>query len=191
MKGSTVRFVNLSLSLVLLASTILVYNALIKPAYTDVNILRGGLASRSDLLRDQRKIVEQVKNLLAQYQGLSGPQKAISIALPQIEEFPTLVNQLRSRAEASGLLLESINFQPLTFQSSESKDKSKQEIPKMATVQISLQLRGSYAAVKALIQSLEANVRIMDMVSLNVATSPTGGSNYGYKLVVNTYYQTI
>lgn len=176
--------------MVLLAGVILVYNALIKPAYTDINVLRGGLASRSELLRDQRKIVEQVKTLLQQYQGLSGPQKAISFALPPAEDFPTLVNQLRSRAAGSGLLLESVSFNPLIVQVPEKK--SEVLIPKVATIRISLQIRGPYQAFKTFMQSLESNVRIMDVSSLRVSTSAGGvGDNYGYQLVVDTYYQSL
>ena len=87
-------------SLVLFAATIAVYAIFLKPAYAEVNKLRGELSAERGALHEQQIIVEKVKMALAQYQDLSHIAEAVSLVLPLKEAYPTLTNQLDTIAES-------------------------------------------------------------------------------------------
>lgn len=177
-------------SLILLIGAIFVYSTLLKPAYDEVNQLRGDLASKSEVLEDQKKVVAKVKELLSQTQTLESAKKAVSLVLPNREEYPTLINQLSSLARTDGLTLESINLSKSTFGRtiSQSADKT----PVVSVLQASLSVKGPYQSLKNFIQKLETNIRVMDLKKITVIPGAEGsGDNFSYNLVVNVYYQTL
>lgn len=170
-------------------ATIFVYALLLKPAYEDVNKLRGDLSAKSALLESQKKVVGKVKTLLEQYQGLSQPQQALLLSLPNKEEYPALINQMKGLVgDAGGLLLESIRFRKLPVQ--KSADVSEIKLPLLGTLQVSLSVKGPYQVFKNFMQLIERNVRVMDFVSIGINPVKEGDENYAYTAVVNTYYQT-
>jgi len=189
MKPSSVRFFNLLISLLLLIATIFVYSVLISPAYREINQLRGDLASKNELLKNQKKIVEKVKELLSRQQSLSVPKQAVSLVLPNSEKYPELINQISGLARAANLRLESINLSLLPFQDSFSTGD--ENVPVVGVVQISVDLEGSYDSLKTFIQTIENNIRVMDLVKLTVSKRNQGGDNFLYNLVINAYYQSL
>ena len=187
-KGSSLRFVSLIASLAILIACLIFYSLLLKPAYNEVNQLRGDLASKSELVKDQRRVVEKVKELLDQYPSLSGPRQTISLAIPNREEYPTLITQVNGLAHAAGLILQSLSLATQTF--TQAATVAGPSLPVVGIIQMSLETSGSYQSLKNFIQTLETNIRIMDLVSFSI--NPLSGSgNYNYNLVVNTYYQTL
>jgi Tfp pilus assembly protein PilO len=186
MKASTQRFFGLIASLFLFAVTIFVYAFLLRPAYDDVNKLRGELAAQSDALDEEQKIVAQVKDLLSRYQGIANFDQTISLSLPKREAYPTLVNQLDAIAKGSGIFLDSINLTTLPAVVPQGGKIG----PSLSTLQLNLRLIGPYAGFKDFIKKLETNVRLMDIVRFSITPTLVGG-NYTYVLVVNTYYQSL
>ncbi len=189
MKPSSVRFLSLLASLALLAATIFVYATLLSPGYQEINQLRGDYATKSELVDNQRAIVAEVKAAIDRYKTLSGLQENISLALPTDAGYAAIINQLNSLAQASGLFLESVGVNVLPFSQSAGGVAGK-NVPVVGTIQLTLRLAGSYPAFKSFAQSLETNVRIMDIASLGVAGGASG-QNYTYTMVVNTYYQKL
>lgn len=188
-RGSSTRFFTLLASLTILIASIVVYSLLLKPAYEDVNQLRGDLVSRSDLVSEQRRVIEKVKDLLDQYPSLAGPRQKISLALPDEASYPTLLNQINGLTKASGLTLQSVSLSSLSSSQALGLPAGP-NVPIMSVIQINLDVSGSYQALKSFLQTIETNIRIMDLVSL--AINPLANSNnYNYHLVVNTYYQTL
>jgi len=190
MKTSATRFFSLLGSLALLVATIFVFSALLRPAYKEINQLRGDLASRSELLDNQRRIVDEIGNLLDQYQSLAGTQEAISLALPNEEAYPTLMNQINALVRTSGLTLSSININLLPYRQTATALEGS-NVPVVSVIQLNLALKGSYQALKSFLGALETNIRVMDLVSLNITPSQLGGQDYSFNMVVNAYYQTL
>lgn len=189
MRASSIRFINLLVSLLLLVGTIIAYAWLLRPAYREVNQLRGDLASKTELLKNQRLVVDEVKNLLAQYQTLTGPQQTVSLVLPDRENYGTLVNQISSLGRAAGLFLESVSVNLIPLQ--DVRGPKGKDVPIVNVIQLSLTLNGSYASFKSFLGVLETNIRLLDIVSFTVNTVNRPPDNYSYNLVVNAYYQSL
>jgi|SRR3989344_6850662 len=190
MKTSAKRFFSLIGSLALLVATIFVFSALLRPAYREINQLRGDLASRSELLENQLRIVGEIGNLLDQYQSLAGTKEAISLALPNQEDYPTLMNQINALARTSGLNLSGVGINLLPYRQTATALEGS-NVPVVSVIQLNLTLRGSYQALKSFLGTLETNIRVMDLVSLSIAPSQLGGQDYSFSVVVNAYYQTL
>ena len=189
MRASSLRFINLLVSLGFLIATLVVYAWLLRPAYREVNTLRGDLAAKTELVETERRVVDEVSSLLAQYQTLTGPQQTISLALPNRENYAALVNQIGSLSRASGLFLESASVNILPFQ--DSKGSRGKNVPTVGVIQLSLTLNGPYASFKSLLTVLATNIRLMDIVSFTVNAANRPADNYAYNLVVNAYYQSL
>lgn len=188
MRASTIRFLNLLASLGLLLAAIFVFTLLLKPAYREINVLRGDLAVKTSTLTDQKKIVAEVREYLDRYQSLVGHSQKISLTLPNREEYPNLINQLSGLARISGLALQSVTLATLPYQKSGTSVAD--SAPVVNIIQATLSLSGSYQSFKNLLQSIETNIRLMDAVSFSLNPG-TGGDNYSYNLVVNAYYQSL
>ena len=188
-RGSSTRFFSLLASLAILIASIVVYSLLLKPAYEEVNQLRGDLTSKSDLVSEQRRVIEKVKELLDQYPSLAGPRQKISLALPDKADYPTLLNQINGLTNAAGLALQSVSLASVTSAQAGGLGAGS-NVPIMSTIQINLDVSGSYQTLKSFLQTIETNIRIMDLVSLAI-TPLANSNNYNYHLVVNTYYQTL
>jgi len=187
MKGSTKRLISLLVSLVFLMATFFVYISFLKPAYRDVNTLRGDLQSKTTFYNEQKDLLLGVQDLLTQYTTLSAPQQTVSRALPTKEDYPTLLNQINALANISELLLDSVTIDPVSFQGKKSFIGT--DVPHVQTLQLSLRLVGPYESVKRFIEVVERNFRIMDIVHITV--NPGSGNNYAYDFIINTYYQSI
>ena len=188
-RGSSTRFFSLLAGLAILIASIVVYSVLLKPAYEDVNQLRGDLASKSALVREQRRVIEKVKELLDQYPSLVGPRQRISLALPNEVGYPTLLNQINGLTKAAGLTLQSVSLSLSPFSQTAGLPAGP-NAPVMGIIQINFDVSGNYQALKNLLETIETNIRIMDLVSLSINPG-SSGANYNYHLVVNTYYQTL
>ena len=171
----------------MLVATIFLYTLLLKPAYEEVNQLRGDLAVKSDLVKTQTKVVMEVQELLAQYQSLTAPKQIVALSLPNQEGYPTLLNQINSLARAAGLALESVNLNLLPYAEGGSSGSN---LPVIGAVQLTMSLSGPYQSLKNFLETIENNIRIMDLASLDI-TPQIRGDNFSYNVVVNAYYQSL
>ncbi len=186
MRSSTKRFLTLLGSLALLVGTIIVYAALLAPAYARINELRGDLASKEEAITQQTEIVAQVQNLLDKYQSVAGFQKSIDPALPGDVAYATLVKQLGSLASFSKVSLDGATVSLLPLKQSAGALKG---VPVVGTVELTLSISGSYENLKGFLSTLETNIRVMDIMRVGVSTGGAKGTSY--TVVVNTYYQKL
>lgn len=186
MKSSTQRAVSMVLAAALVVGGFIVFATLVSPAYQDIQQLRGDLSAKSELFQTQSQQFTQVQNLIAQYQGVTRLQETLSLALPQREEVAEVVNQINALAQASGILVNSagLDIQPI------KKETRPVLVRGLGSARLSLKLIGSYAAFKNFLQSLETNIRLMDLVDLKItpAGKPSEDIHF-YTLTVDTYYQ--
>lgn len=193
MKASTTRFFNLIISLVLFFATVLVFGFFIRPEYEEIGKLRAEAASRKQVIEDQKKIINEVKGLLGQFEVQSGPRQAISQVLPNREEYPALVNQLRTLAELSGLRLANISIKTLPLDKPAAENKKKAPLPVVSVIQSKITFVGSYEAFKAFTSRVETNIRLFDieLVSISPAGIKTSAQDLSFQAVINAYYQTL
>ena len=190
MKAATKRLVSLLASLGVLAVAIFVYTLLLSPAYARVNVLRGDLSSYREVFEDQKKVSDQVRNLLTEYQSLSSLRDTIARAIPGKEDYPGFVSQLSGLANAAQLRLDSIAMNSLPGGAGQSRAAAN-DLPVPGILQITLAATGSYQSLKDFLSSVEKNIRIMDLVSLDVSQAAGGGQNLSYNIILNGYYQSL
>ena len=64
MKASTKRILSIMVSAALMVTVIVIFIKLIKPAYLEVQKLRGEIGTRTNLLKEQTNAVAQVQNIV-------------------------------------------------------------------------------------------------------------------------------
>ena len=193
MSASTKRALSLILSAGLGVASLFIYATLISPEYADVKNLRGELSSKSDLLNNQKTSIDQVRKLIAQYQGVAKLGESLSLALPEDESVSSIMAQINAISQASGLTVQSVGINYLPAKPAIIKLTSAKGI---GSLKLDLKLVGSYSAIKNFLQSMETNIRVMDAQSLKIESVQSSSQSkagtqdiFNFTLSVNTYYQ--
>jgi Tfp pilus assembly protein PilO len=187
MKASTKRAASLLLTAVLFVASLFVYATLIRPEYNTVTLLRGELTSKTDFLAKQQAAISDVQQLLAQYQGVARLSESLSMALPNKENVSSILSQITAIAQSSGIAVQSVGITYLPLKPANASISLARGI---GTLRLNIEMAGSYAALKKFMQSLETNIRVMDVQTLTI--DPIGRSDqdlFSYSLNVDTYYQ--
>ena len=172
MKASTKRSLSLIGSALLLIGAAVLYTSAIKPAYRNIQQLRASLIAKTNLFNEQKEIISRVKALLNQYQSAARLQETISLALPPDEAVAPLFQQVFAISQASGIKIQSFG---LTAEAIKPDG--------LGTLKLNLGLQGSYESLKSFLQSIETNIRVMDVTQL-------GTQKDLHSVSLTTYYQT-
>lgn len=180
MQQSTKRILSLLLTGVFFVAALVIYANLIRPEYKETQKLRGSLIAKTNLFDEQKQIISQVQNLLAQYQGAAKLQEVVSLALPLDESVSTLFQQIFTISQFNRVAIQSFALRTLAIQPTG-----------LGTVQMELKLSGSYESVKAFLQMLETNVRVMDVSQLAAQSAdPLKRKDLlSFNTIINAYYQ--
>jgi hypothetical protein len=187
MKQSTKRlYVSLG-SLVLIAGSLYVYATLIKPEFLEIQTLRGERQAQSRLLADYKTTIEETNRVLAKYESVSVLQDNFSEVIPPSENIPSFLNQVYGLASLNNVFIDSIEFQYLPIQSVPAGSL----IKPFGTLRALVTSSSNYEDMKGFISSLETNIRLMDIDSINISEGAIGSDPMlSYTLVVDAYYQT-
>ena len=193
MRPSSKRLTSIGLALIIFIVAFVFYSALIKKEFTSIQQLRGEVGAKTQLLVEQQNAVSQIRSLLQQYEGVAQLQQTISLSLPQEEDLASVVAQFNAIANNSGVSIESINVSVAPIQATAASSL----VYGYGVSKFDLRVIGSYEAFKSFIQSLETNVRLMDVKSIKLGSMSTAGTGqktqqniFNYDLSVETYYQT-
>ena len=178
----------------------------VAPLWSDIKILE------DDIVRLKQETVE-IENLLAK--GLQLEQKYLEseeearkviLSLPEEADISYLMVQFEGLALQNGLLLEGMEFSQIkeaaapgrkSVQSSLQETSQSDKLPEgVATLSADIKVSGSYEALKSYLDSLENNVRSMDIeqINLNPPKEKEDGSFdqlgiFEFDLVVKVYYK--
>ncbi len=182
MKGSSKRFISLVLSLGLLFGSIILFLFFLRPAYSQVSVLRGEYSANKSTIANQESVVAKVKDVLSNYQDqLANLEKNALNIVPKDPEYESFLYQINAISKIDGILLVSLDFNLLPNKSAKGRDFTQNSV-----LQVKLQLKGPYEKFKTFITDVEKNMRIMDIVSMNIIPDDKG--NNSYSVVLNTYY---
>ena len=186
MKTSTKRVLSLLGSAGFFVVALMIYALLIVPTYNDLNKMRGELGGRETVFENQSEIIRKVKELLAEYQGSFKIQDSISFSLPTSPSASSIVAQVQSIAQVSGLLVQSINLQTQALRPS----KISKDVKALGLVEVSLRLIGPYEGLKSFLNGIATNVRVMDVVDARTEVSNKNNPNaLTHNIIINAYYQ--
>lgn len=145
--------------------------------------------AQREKLANRKAYLDKLKELQTEYTKLNTEDlESLSHLLPVGEDIPGLFVQAEALAKDNGLVLQNIGATQPTAQTSEKTGKTtKQEITGIGTLNFSMTLTGGsgYGGLKSLLDSLENNVRLFDVESVNF--SPDGQN---YSVNAKTYYLT-
>ncbi len=167
-------------------AAVVVYSRLVSPAYDTIQQLRDKKEANLKLLQEQNDAIDEVKRILSEYQSLTQIQENISLALPNKEGVPSIINQLQGLAKINSLDIESLSLQypPLKPSAADSL------MEPLGTVRVTMRLNGDYSNLRPYLENLETNIRLIDVYSLNVESGAIPGkTKLIYNLVLDTYYQ--
>lgn len=165
------------------------YFVLIGPQYNSLkeNGILNYQAQR-EKLANRKTYLEKLKSLQTEYTKLNAKDlESLKHLLPVGEDIPGLFVQAEALAKDNGLALQNIGVNQPAVSTDKSGKVVKKESAGVGTLSLSMTLTGGsgYEGLKSFLDSLENNVRILDVESVNF--SPDGQN---YSVNAKTYYLT-
>jgi len=187
MRASTKRTLSFLISLTLLLGAVTVYGLLIVPEFSEIQRLRGSIATESKVLEDQKVIIDKIKSLIEKYQGGQNLQTALSATLPTAVNIPEAISTINGLASLNKIVLSSAQVEILPLR---TYPGAPDYVKSLGTARVSFQVKGTYEGLKIFVSQLETNVRIMDVKEASLLANPDARSlTNELNVVVHTYYQ--
>ena len=190
MRSTSKRFISILVSALMFIAAIFVYNNLVSPAYLEIKDLRAELLGSSKLVEDQRSAINQVQNLLKEYQSILSVESTIGMMLPLSQDAASNLNQIAGLAAINNLKLESLSVNKMANRSSNKQDLVKG----IGILRFTFQLSGSYENFKSFLRAVETNIVLMDLVDLKIestqGTKLGGSGGLSFSANIDAYYQT-
>ena len=171
------------------------YFFLLKPEYEEVvQSAKSGQLNKEQEYLERREYLGKLKNLVAVFQSVKPSEiKKIDYILKPKDVPEELFSQVEAIVKKNGLLLKSLKIESGGEESKDSSQKvsrtteEKTEValpPEIGKTKATLEVLGvDYFGLKSLLASMENNLMLMDVASVNFA--PEGNS---VQLVFYTYY---
>ena len=165
--------------LAVLIVLILSFLFILKPKYTQISQARQELKTKQEEFASQKSYLDEVKKLLSNYQKITGEDvEKITKVLPSEKDIAGLFVQMEAMARESGLNLLGLDI----AEKGETPELAKFKI-KESDITLNL-TGGDYPAFKKFLSTVESNLRIMDVISINFA--PEAAT---YAINLKTYYK--
>jgi len=163
------------------------------PGVQKILDLRRNIALEKEELLDKQELFAKVEELTKSYEQNKESVEKADYVLPPEEKIPDLIVQLEALAFEQGLLLEKIDIATAV---KEEKSRLPEATAKEKTVEtyktlsISLRLVGSYEAFKTFLNSVEENIRLIDIKSVDFSPeSKEEAKLFGFEITLTTYHQ--
>lgn len=189
MRASTKRVLSILLAVTFFIASLVLYSSFISGVYESTQRLRGEIATRTKLVKDQEAAVRQVQKIIAEFQGVARLTDTLNLSLPPQQQLPQALNQIRGIAAANNLTLQSMGVEVLPFRVPPAGAIA--GLAKgVGTLRVNARILGTHESFRAFLQTLETNVRIFDLFRMDIAHGGQPNQNlYVYILAVDTYYQ--
>lgn len=188
MKASTKRILTIAFSGVFLIATLVVYGNFIRPTIDTVALKRDETASKEAVFTSQTNAVLEVQNIISQVQGAEDFNNRVALAIPRGTNVTEILYQIHSinQITQTELLDFSVESAPYV-----SAGRDQTIVKRLGTLNLTMSVRGEYESLKTFLESLETNIRIMNVT--DAAIFPTDQSAqsglYMLNLKVETYFQ--
>jgi Tfp pilus assembly protein PilO len=159
-----------------------------------------GIFDLKNQIKEQQKSLEEKQNLISiveklrdTYESNKETLNKLEYIIPGNQEIPNLIVQMEAIAVKGGLILKEINF--TTEEKSNTKNQEagsgeKQIAGDYKSLTVDANLTGDYAAFERFLNTVEENIRLIDIESIIFATeSETEISLFNFNLIFKVYYQ--
>ncbi len=188
MKASTKRILSIAFSGVFLVATLVVYGNFIRPALDMIVLKRGETASKEAVFANQTNAVLEVQNIIAQIQSAEDFSQKVAFAVPRGTNVTEALYQIHSinQITQTDLLKFSVESDPYI-----SAGGDQTIVKRLGTLKITMSVRGEYESLKTFLESLETNIRVMNVTDAAIYTAdqPVQSGIYTLDLKVETYFQ--
>ena len=158
------------------ASAILVFFLLVLPAFGHTRMLNASIKEREGILKEAEEISNRIIELNSEIEAKRSEIDKLDRLLPKEKEVPELLSSLESIVSSSGLVLTEMNLSEVSDQNDAKK------------INGTLKMTGSYGAFVNFLNLVEKNLRLIDVMALDVAAQSIEGSravNYDVRFEVN------
>jgi Tfp pilus assembly protein PilO len=192
MRISTKRILSIGAALLFFIGAVVAYINLIRPELATVNELRARVQSGSNLLATQQQVVEQVQNLIAQFQNVEQVRDSVSLAVPTGEQNVSALRQIEAIANVTGVALSSIDFKTGLAKTTSKKNASSTAdtlIKRLGTLKITMNVNGGYDSLKLFLSNLETSMRLTNVQGFKYAPAIGGSVSDQLTVEAEMYYQ--
>lgn len=182
-------------SLLLIAASIGVFVAFVKPKYDALQTVRNSVSSANTNLQTADKLAESREALISTYNSISKADlDNLQTLLPDTVNNIRLIIQINSLATKNGLsLLRNVEYQSEQDAPAAAQDAAESSARPYGEFTIAFQTSGQYQNFLSFISDLEKNLRLVDITKVEFTTndSPTAqtaASNITYKISLKTYW---
>lgn len=191
MKPSLKRLISSVSAALLLVVAIVVFFNFIVPVYRDIKATRAEAASRSQALENQKRVVQEVRALVASYTEGARIQEIVSSALPLAPDTGDAILELGGIAQANNLVPRSFTVAGGAEAAAKSDIRKNAGIVKpVASMTIRMEATGGYEDFRNFMKNLETNIRVFDVREMTVRPVLKSTQNlFSYNLTVVAYYQ--
>lgn len=187
MSQSTNRLIISLSGLVFLLSSLYFYTTFISPQFVEIQELRSKQVALVNRFNEYEEAINNQDNRINEFKRSEKLQASLTQILPTAPNVPILLNQLYGLAELNNILIDSIEFQPQPLKIDRSDSLARPHRAIRAIVKAS----GSYEEMKNYLNSIEANVRLMRIVSINIGDGFKRDPVLSYVIAVEAYYLNI
>jgi len=141
------------------------------PGVKDILSIQEEINHYSNLIEEKRELVSKTEQLKQAYDSKQEDIKKVYYVLPKEKQIPELIVQFEALASGNGLILEDLSIQKKK-RAQETKKEEEQKtreavLQEVETLKISLKVTGTYLSFESFLKTLESNVRIMDIQSID------------------------
>lgn len=196
MKQSAKRLLSSLLALALIVATFVVFFNFVQPIYLELNETRGRIVSLGELVKVQREISGEIRNLVQRYEESADARLQVDLAMPSSTAMAEALLDINGIAEINQLSPQTFVASTQTVETSEASRRQVTEVGAASLVQpvgtIAFQVRlvGSYSDFKTFLGMLESNVRIFDVEGIQIQQAGRSDQNlYSFEIRIVAYYQ--
>ena len=173
-------------SLVLIIASLYVVVSLISPTFKEIQKLREKKYATTIVIADYEAAIKARDNIISRHKDLVALQEAFSRVLPPEKDISSLLHQLHGLAVLNNVTIDSINFQKPPIQIA----KADSLIKPYGTIQATIRCVSNYENMKRYLDSLETNLRLINIKTINITEGFRQNPILLYTLVIEAYYQT-
>jgi len=184
MRPSTKRVLSIAISFLLLVGALIIYQNFIRPEIEIINVKRGMVNSKEVVFEGQKQAVDQVQNLISQFQNIKNIQEAVALAIPNSPDTTRALSQIEAIARSSGVVILSLDFKEVGARPSDQS-----LVKKLGVIEVKIGAAGSYQGLKNFIRFIETNVRVANVKEMSIKIAGAGKDVYNLSLAVDVFYQ--
>lgn len=150
---------------------------LLVPQYQKIMAYRNAISERQGLLTERAGILEKIKTLNQQARTKIGDIQKFSSVVPTKKDEAGLISAFDRIAQNLGVELPEISLATTM--------NTKQNL---SGVSVSLKLTGTYDQMIAFLDSIETNIRLLDISDLTAAPTAVGSTILNFNLNATAYF---